>query len=72
MSMYCICGVNGCAEENKAYSEKNFHDKVYKCMQYMIYIPVVPHEAVPEVSKGRNYNPEEHVPIESFVTSLID
>ena len=35
-------------------------------------VPVVPHEAVPEVSKGRSYNPEEHVPIESFVTTLID
>ena len=35
-------------------------------------LPVVPHEAVPEVSKGRKYNPEEHVPIESFVTTLSD
>ena len=25
--------------------------------------------AVPEVQKGRKYNPEEHVPIESFVTT---
>ena len=32
-------------------------------------IPVVPHEAVPEVSKGREYYPKEHGPIESFVTT---
>ena len=35
----------------------------------LVNIPVVPHEAVPEVSKGREYNPEEHVPIELFVTT---
>ena len=39
-----------------------------------IIIPLVPHEAVPEVSKGKvhSYKSEEHVPIESFVTTLID
>ena len=41
-------------------------------MTMTVTIPVVPHEAVPEVSKGRQYNPEEHVPIESFVTTLVD
>ena len=37
----------------------------------MVILPVVPHGAVPEVSKGREYIPEEHVPIESFVTTLL-
>ena len=32
-------------------------------------IPVGPHEALPEASKRREYNPEGHVPIESFVTT---
>ena len=32
-------------------------------------IPVGPREAVPEASKRREYNPEGHVPIESFVTT---
>ena len=36
-------------------------------------IPVVPHEAVPEVSKRKSkYKSTEHVPIEWFVTILID
>ena len=35
-------------------------------------IPVEPHEAVAEVSKRlKLYNSEEHLPIESFVTTLI-
>ena len=32
-------------------------------------IPVGPREAVPEASKRREYDPEGHVPIESFVTT---
>ena len=36
-------------------------------------IPVVPHEEMPEVSIGPiEYKSKEHVPIESFVTTLID
>ena len=38
----------------------------------ILYLPVVPHEAVPEASNGRRHNPKEHVPIEPFVTTLID
>ena len=39
--------------------------------RYMI--PVVPHEEMPEVSKGSiEYKSKEHVPIESFVATLID
>ena len=38
----------------------------------MVILPVVLHEAVPEVSKGREYSPEEHAPIESFATTLVD
>ena len=39
--------------------------------RYMI--PVVPHEEMPEVSKGSiEYKSKEHVPMESFVTTLID
>ena len=39
MSMYCICCVNGCAEEKKADSKKNFDDKIYiHTRQYMRYI----------------------------------
>ena len=38
-----------------------------------VYIPVVPHEAVPEVSKSKiNIKQNKHVPIELFVTTLIE
>ena len=37
---------------------------------HMFKLPVVPLEAVPEVSKGRKYNPSEHVPIEPFAQNI--
>ena len=46
--------------------------KIQRVINYPHGLPVVPHKAVPEVSKGREYNPEENVPIESFVTTLMD
>ena len=41
--------------------------------EHVCCIPVVPHEAVLEVSKGKvSINQRKNVPIESFVTTLID
>ena len=53
-------------------SDFKCNESASKDIRRDLMILVVPHEAVPEVSKSRKYNPEEPVPIESIVCDNLD
>ena len=54
-------------------TDQFFADRYCNCIiLFLNLFNTLPHQAMPEVSVGGKYNPEEHVPIESFVTTLSD
>ena len=58
------------AARNMSYVTVCGHFELLLWRIYTVYIPVEPHEAVPEVSKGKvHITQNKHVPIEWFVTT---